>query len=239
MAISLVNQTFVDTVSGGGSPNKNITIPTPAAGNGLVLFVGNVSGAALVGVSGGGVTWALIGSFIDPTTTARVGVWAGFDSTGIGSTVTVTRVNAYGSDAVNITEWSGLGATPTTDGSGAGTTRPNVLTPTITPTAGSECLLMAGCTVFTSTVTAGPSGGFTGLTGSSPAYQGYAYRIVPSASGSYQCGWTSAAAYGQAGAGIYSLTPSGGTGGGGSNAYRRPAMYQGMGPLGIGSGLSL
>lgn len=214
MSIALVQQVFSYTASG-GPVGKTITIAAPAAGNSLFLLVQNLNANAIVSVSGGGVTWAKIDSWANATGSTGE-LWAGANSSGSGTTITVTVTGTYaGRVDCNVSEWSGMPATLTADGgSSASTANPGNVTPSVTPTAGQPVLLLANNVTYTRTTTAGPTGGFTAMNvAGGSGYANFAYQIVASASGSYQCGWTASAAYANSYAGLYAFDGSAGGGG--------------------------
>lgn len=213
MAITKVQEVF-SYLTSGGSVNKTFTIAAPAAGSSLFLFTQSVSGELIVGVSGGGVTWTQI-AVITAASGASGELWAGANSSGSGTTITVTTTNVYsGRIDAGFSEYAGMPATLTADGgSNATTNNPNNVTPSVTPTAGTPTLLLAADLTYNHTVSAGPTGGFTALSttgGSGYAY--YAYQIVASASGAYQAGWTNSAGYSASRAGLYAFSGSGGGG---------------------------
>jgi len=205
MAIAKVQEVFSYSASG-GSADKTVTIATPGAGNTLVLLTNSTNGATVSSVSGGGVTWEYV---VTSTNAAgdKVELWIGPNSSGSGTTITVTVSNTYARFDLSVTEWSGMPTTSVEDGgSEADTTSPDITTPSITPTAGQAVLLLAFANVYTTTVSAGPTGGFTAIptTGGS-GFGDFAYQIVESASGSYQAGWTTAAGYGTRRAGLFAF----------------------------------
>lgn len=181
MAITLVNQTPAVGQSGVTIP---ITIPAPTAGNSLFLISGTIGGFTITGVIGGGVTWA---QQIQESTVGGVEIWAGPNSSGSGTTVTVTPSNQFNRFDFIVAEFSGMPSTLVLDGSapsngntGGGN---NVTTATITPTAGKVAVILAGAaTQFA--IGGSPTGGFTAFTTTATNTRG-AYQIVASTSGSY------------------------------------------------------
>ncbi len=226
MSIALAHQTFAKTVSG-GSATKTITIPTPAAGNTLVLMSQAVGGQTIVSVSGGGVTWSNV-AVLTQLSGASGEIWIGANSSGSGTTISVTVSATYSNFDVSISEWSGMPATLTADGgSQASTANPTNVTPSVTPTAGKAVLLLATIVSYTGTETAGPSGGFTALdTTGGTGYAYFAYQVVASASGNYQCGWTASRSYSSAPAGLYAFD---GSSGGASRPLFRQPLLNGLG----------
>ena len=225
MAIAKVQEVFRYTTAGGGT---SVTIATPTAGNTLALWIQNINGATVSSITGGGVTWALQAAWSNAGG-ARTELWLGPNSSGSGTTISVSVSNFYARYDINITEWSGMPATITADGgSNTTTNNPNNLSPAITPTAGKPVLLLASDATFNQGISAGPSGGFTALnTVGGSSYGNFAYQIVGSASGSYQCGWTSTGSYGTAAAGLYAF--DGATGGGATHGLFLPAPLTGLG----------
>jgi hypothetical protein len=215
----------VQEVSGlltnGGGTTKTVTIAAPAAGNALRLWVGSVTGATISSVSGGGVTWSLVNASVD-TSGARLELWAGENSSGSGTTISVVMSTSYqGTCPYNLTEWSGMPTTAVVDGgpTTAAPTTAAIGTASITPSAGNPVLIFAGAQVYTQSVTAGPTGGFTALSTASNVTMAFAYQIVPAASGSYAAGWTKSASYGQCTTLIVGW--DGATGGGGGGSVKR------------------
>ncbi len=187
MSIALVQQ--VAGQPGNGSP-KSITIATPGAGNALRLMITRPFATSITGITGGGVTWSRLGSVVNNSnSTWSVEIWGGDNSSGSGTTISVSVGNNYTTFDYNFSEWSGLDTTPVADPSPSGNTSTSstAATSSVTPTAGKEVLLLA-CTRFAAIVTNSPSGGFTALTRTVTS-EGYAYQIVASASGSYSTTW--------------------------------------------------
>lgn len=207
MAIAKVQEVSSYTASG-GSTGKTLTISTPGAGNTLAIWGGNIDGASISSISGGGVTWTRQATF------NGIELWTGPNSSGSGTTITVTVSNTYARFNVNFTEWSGMPSTLTADGgSNASTSNPSNTTPSVTPT-GSPVLLLAGIITSTAGWSAGPTGGFTNLpvTGGSARIK-FAYQIAGPASGSYQAGWTNVVSYGSTNAGLYGFDGTSSTSG--------------------------
>ncbi len=214
MSIALVQEVGGKTTSG-GSTTKTITISTPAAGNLLVLmFTPYLAPITVSSVTGGGVTWVLAGTCTNGTLVSRC--YYGVNSSGSGTTISVTISNTYVPLHYNISEWSGTDTAPVFDpsistNSGASGTASSS---SVTPTAGKEVLLLAlGST--DGSLTNSPTGSFTALTrDASSGSNGYAYRIVASASGSYQTTWANPFTYAWA-TFIVGFDAAGGGGGGG------------------------
>ena len=192
MSISIVQQ-VPKHLATGGSPNKTITIATPGAGNTLFLALTNVATFAATGVTGGGVTWSKVVSVTDAVGGEICELWAGANSSGSGTTITVTYSSAYmGASDATVVEVSGMPSTLTIDpASGATNTGQSgtASTASITPTAGNSLIIfaVASTSAGTTTITNTPSGGFTALTLPTGAFvsTGWGYSIVPSATGSY------------------------------------------------------
>lgn len=198
MSITLVQQVAAKSVSG-GSATKTFTIAAPAAGSALRLLISSDNLFTISSVTGGGVTWTQLSVADNTTASHRIWMFGGDNSSGSGTTISVTISNTYNTFECNISEWSGLDTTPVADPSpGSSTGTSNTLsTATATPTAGKEVLLLAVGGEQSNTVTNTPSGSFTALSRSGTATkQGFAYRIVASASGSYSTTWPAAVSYG-------------------------------------------
>lgn len=207
MAIALVQEAFSMAYSG------SISISTPAAGSTL-LMLHFTTGAGISAVSGGGVTWSFIGSG------SGLSFWAGANSTGSGSTVSVTKANYYGANEYWVSEFSGMATTLTLDASGEQSgTNPTNQTPSVTPTAGQAMLLIAASSSYPYGVGNVSGGGFTafGRSGAS-GNATCAYQIADPTSGSYQCSWSAFNGYGTNYTGLYVFA---GGGGGGQPAIRR------------------
>lgn len=128
---------------------------TPTSGNLIVLGSGNNQGA-LANVSQTGVTW---GSASNAGFNFGTDIWVGYIGPGAGTVITVTLpVSGRGVGVAD--EWSGYLAAAALDQlnetHGTSTTIASSL---ITPTQ-DNCLVMALGVVFT-TITGGPTGGFT------------------------------------------------------------------------------
>lgn len=183
----------------GGSATKTFTIAAPAAGNALRLMISSDSLITISGVTGGGVTWTQLAVVTNSSSSHRVWLFGGDNSSGAGTTISVTISDAYRTFECNISEWSGLDTTPVQDpapSTNTGTSN-TVTTSSVTPAAGKEVLLLAVGGEQINTVTNTPSGGFTALSRSGTATkQAFAYLVVASASGSYGTTWPAAVAYG-------------------------------------------
>jgi hypothetical protein len=149
-------------------------------------------------VTGGGVTWTQLATVQNSDGTDVVYLFGGDNSSGSGTTISVTIGNAYHVMEVNISEWSGLDTTPVTDpapSTNTGTSA-TITTATVTPTAGKNVLLLAVGGTGSGTTTDSPSGGFTALTRSGTATScAFAYQVIASASGSYSTTWPHGVSY--------------------------------------------
>lgn len=196
ISASPVQQVAGVTISG-GSATKNITIAAPAAGNALRLLATSANVASISSVTGGGVTWALEAEYHDVPNSIHAYIYRGENSSGSGTSVGVTIPNTYATFEYNVSEWSGLDVTPVPDPAGAtnNAASSTATTPTMSPTAGKEVLLM-GVAFSNGTVTNSPSGGWTALNRSGSATSvGFGYLVVASASGSYSTTWANAPGY--------------------------------------------
>jgi hypothetical protein len=219
MTIALVQQVAVRTTGGGANP-KVVTIATPGAGNALRLCVTQVTGFTVTAVTGGGVTWTKLAEIDTSDAASHAELWGGDDSSGSGTTVSITLSSTYGQVNVNVSEWSGLDTAPVQDPAPSTNTGTSITitASTVTPTAGKEVLLLAiGRTNGALTDT--PSDSFTALArAGADTAGGYAYRVVASASGGYQTTWPNNAGY-QKWATIVAGWDA--AGGGGGNRRRR------------------
>ncbi len=161
--------------SGTGSNSVNITITAPTAGDCLVLGVTASHGSTISAISGGGVTWA---SVVTSDTNFRSAIWKGPNSSGSGTTVTVTLTGSPNS-YFNVSEFSGLDASCTTDQSNSKNGNSATLTaPTITTTNANDLLFAVG--ILPSSFISGPTLSFNALTATDPTRIAVAYRIVSS-----------------------------------------------------------
>jgi hypothetical protein len=231
MSIALVHETSLK-LPNGGSATKTITIPATTAGNALRLLLASIGTAGVLSVSGGGVTWTKLSS------TASGGgsiieLWGGDNSSGGSTSVSATFASAYpgANIIVKVSEWSSMPTTAVPDGgpstAASSATPASPSTPSVTPTAGKNVLLLAALQAYTQTVTAGPTGGFTGLTipTGDAGNSRFAYQLVASASGSYAAGWTCSASYG--GRALLIAGWDGTTGGGGGGGSQEESYWGG------------
>lgn len=119
-----------------------------------------------------------------------------------------------------VVEWAGLdGGFDSTNSAGSSANLAISTTASVTPAAGTNCLLLAGLS-RAGTYSSGPTGGWTDVTGSTNAMR-LAYLVVNGASGSYSTAWTylAAAAYDTY---IWILTAP--SGGGGRTLFSVPSL---------------
>jgi hypothetical protein len=198
MSIALVQEVSSYTANGGPA-GKTITIAAPGAGNALRLMLRRVPTLSISSVTGGGVTWTQLASVTNSNSSMATELWGGDNSSGSGTTITVTVSDTYGGRVdVNVSEWSGMPATrsPSPAPSTNTGTSATLTTSSVTPTASNEVLLLAVGVATNGTVTNTPSGGFTALSRAGvTTFEGFGYRIVPAASGSYSTTWANSVAY--------------------------------------------
>jgi len=176
MAIAFVRQA---TGTANVATTAVVTITAAVAGNCLVAVIeGN--NAAVTGIVGGGVTWVLLKA--GPASGNFAEIWYGLNSSGSGTSVTVTYASAV-TGAVNVSEFSGIktsGAADSVTNSGGGPSA-SPSSGAVTPTAAPALVLamVAGTTALTS----GPTGGFTALTqaiqGANRANGAYLIQTTP------------------------------------------------------------
>jgi hypothetical protein len=217
-------------VTNGSGTTKNYTVAAATAGNALRLFLSCPSGFGATSVSGLGVTWTR--TAIANVSGGVVELWQGENSTGSGTTLTVTYTTSYGfaSSYWNLTEWSGMPTSAVGDGgpSTSSATTASVSTASITPTASNSVLLLSGIIAISHSITAGPSAGWTALSvpvAPAASVPAWAYQIVASASGSYSDTWTKNASYGIADTLIAGW--DGATGGGGGGGSQEESYWGG------------
>ena len=208
MAIALVRQA---TNNQGSGTSLAVTITAPTNGNALVCITGQNSDA-VTGISGGGVTWALLKK-------ANFGfyaceIWYGLNASSGGTTVTITYGSSTRAGAV-VAEFSGIltsGAADASVNQASGTsTTPS---PGAVDPASAPALYLAGFTT-NGTYSGGAGGGFTaftdpGLGGGVLAIRG-AYLIDNSTHGSQTASATlSASVAWESAAGVLLGTSGGG-----------------------------
>lgn len=161
----------------------------PASGDTLFLLASagqNNQDVSAVAQSSGTVTWS---KPIRSNTLLDAVIWKGLVGAGASATVNGTSLLAGNTSNIRGTVLRFTG-NPDTDGpssgsSGSGT---SVATASVTPTAGRECLILYAVRAQNGGISA-PSAGWTALTSGSTGYA-FGYRVVPSASGSYQATFT-------------------------------------------------
>lgn len=196
MAITKIQE--AQGISGGTS--ANVTITTPSAGNSLIAIVNiNDSGGSpnITGISGGGVTWSASDSILYHSlfSDTKLQIWYGHNSSGSGTTVTVSVTGSVGHlTQVIVSEWSGLGnAAPESTNHNSG----NSTTPTTNSATPSSAVSLViggfGFATSSTTYSSGPTNSFTRMTPSTDAFNNWtvegAYQIESSSS-SYSTGLT-------------------------------------------------
>lgn len=155
---------LISTVSGSAASGTSLvlTVPAPAAGNLEKLAIASQAGY-VVYVAQAGVTWTM-----KKRSGSNIGteIWDGTNITSAaGTTITITVLT--GITCALVQEWSGWG------GSDQSNTMSLLSTTmggeSITPTAANELVWVVGAT--NTSISAGPTGGFTAATGS-PVTQG-------------------------------------------------------------------
>lgn len=174
------------SLSGSGG-TRTVTIATPTAGNSLVLFALTASSGTVTAVSGAGCTWTKIDTLGNHT------VWFGENSSGSGTTLTLTVSNSFDTYYANCTEWSGMPSALSANG-GSQRTQTSVTTgttPTVTPSGSGPVLMVAICTRASASYVSGPTGGgsFNPLS-STAGTVNIGYKIVEPPSGGYAVSWT-------------------------------------------------
>lgn len=209
----------------GGSTTKSLTVTGLTAGSALRMWL-TFSGTSsqISSMSGGSVTWSQLATIADTGGGRTLELWGADNCAGGGTTIDVVVANTYLQIEGNFSEWSGVDTTPVPDPAPSTNTATSASaqSTSVTPTAGKEVLLLSAGEWIGNTWPASPDAGFTALTrhGSSSNEIGFAYKIVASASGSYQCTWTLPVGYRPWGTIIAGWDAAGG-GGGGSNRRRR------------------
>lgn len=199
-AVTLVQSTYAGN-SGPDTGASTVTFSTaPTAGNVLLLWCGNRSGAALDVPSG----WTTISDFTRASTDSRPLTLIGKVSDGTETTVTFGNTGGGAPESAVGQEWVGFGGVlPVSDDEAqtdfTDTTTPAV--PSITPTTGISALLLVAQWKTPATPDPGPQtvSGYT--IGGDTLYAGVGnrhrltawYKVVDPASGSYSPGSLSAA----------------------------------------------
>lgn len=164
---------------------------TPTNGKYLILTrnASTATFSSLTSITQTNVSWARVGSVY--SVNRKIEVWLGTVSASPGTGLTFAFDHS-GTDSFaggQIAQWSGLSGVVdvTTTGASANTTTPT--TASITPTGGTNVLIIAADSRI-GTYSSGPTGGFTDYTSAAASQQRTAYQVVASASGSYQAVWT-------------------------------------------------
>lgn len=189
MALSVVHTYHNSAAS---TSSLAVTITAPTAGNALICvgMTGIGQGPVVNSISGGGVTWTKYPD--NRSSSGDNSIWIGLNSSGSGTTVTLTYSGSYGTREAWVAEVSGVVTSGTpTDGSSTnqGTGSPSGWsTGSFTPSSGADIIIIASVAASNLTHITGSPSGFTSIgTGT----QGVAmYRIITSPSGSYNPTWT-------------------------------------------------
>jgi hypothetical protein len=158
----------------------------PASGNALIAVVG-INGGTVSSISGSGASWSRA---IASNVNRDIEIWYGLGASGSGGTaIQLTLSGADIVDAqVNVTEWSGLSLVgmPYDDTGANHGTGADMTTASVTPTAGSARLLIAGNRTTCDEATfVGSSIGWTTLSSPVGCRFQAAYRVVLLTSGAY------------------------------------------------------
>lgn len=193
MALSVIQQAHGSAV---GAGVVVLTIAAPAAGNALIVGTCRPAGQSsspIASISGGGVTWTAYP--IIQTDSSDTEIWAGLNSSGAGTSVTVTFGGAYGTQEAWIIEVAGMvtSGTPTDGTNTVKTAGMNPASASITPSAGVDIIIFLTATCAQLGNITGRPASFTTLTGA-VAGECY-YRIVTAPSGSYAPAWTTSSNY--------------------------------------------
>ena len=187
MPIAFVRQA---TGVGSNATTCSVTITAPSAGNALVVCFATNSNATPTGITGGGVTWAILREEDQASGVRNANIWYGLNSSGAAGPVVITFA-AKSHCAANVSEWSGLTATDLTAGT-AGTS--------VTIDAGAvaatinDSLVIASANNGTGGIapSAGPTNSFNALTyvnGGDDNDLLCAY-LITTAAGNYSTAWT-------------------------------------------------
>lgn len=163
----------------------------PKVGSCLVLFSAN-SLVAVTSVTGGGVTWVKAAGIASHVATD---LWFGLNSDGTSSAITVNYLNATGTGAVNVTEFSGVvraNAIDVNPASTNGTVSPVTSPVAVTTNASDLVVACAGYNGIGAT-TGGPTNSFVALTEGVNTRKIIPAYLLPTATGSYSTAWTEAA----------------------------------------------
>lgn len=176
----------------GASPviSYSITIAAPTAGHSLIACIStSTSQHPVSSISGGGVTWRSAVAQTIGTGTPQSQIWFGHNSSGAGTTVTITYATAA-KGSCSITEWSGL-----TNGV-ANSTCVNSANADSTPTAGSvvtnsnNSLIVSNSSWAANGYSSGPNNSFTRGTAFNDGvhFGEMAFRII-TVNGAYTVTW--------------------------------------------------
>lgn len=186
--INLRNQATGSATTGTTVP---VTIPTPAVGSLLTAQI--ASDNSISSISGGGVTWTQV---VHSCGHVCTDIWQGPNSSGSGTSITVTVAAATIGTAVNISEWGGAATASPLDTTGTITNGASTTPATLTDTPSADngmVLGVAGLAVASGSLTAGPTNSFTGLTtastGATYARALSAYKLQTTAAAT-SVGWT-------------------------------------------------
>lgn len=211
-------------------------VNTPTAGRYLILTrnASTSSNADLLSITQTNVSWSRVG--VVYTVNRKIEVWLGTVSAspGTGLTFAYTGGGTSVFSGGQISQWTDLTGVADVAPTGASNTNTATATASITPTAGAHVLLIAVVS-RTGSISSGPDNSFAdypstiGVTSNRTAY-----RIVSSASGSYQTTWTygTSVAYDTVIAAFVGNSGGGG-GGGGTSGGKQPwtsfgLMHDGM-----------
>lgn len=223
MAIALVQQA---TNSQGSGTSLVVTISAPAAGNALVVLSGSNS-AAISSISGGGVTWTLLNA--GPFAFYASEIWYGLNSSGSGTTVTITYAGSTRAGAI-VAEFSGVKTSAAADASAPDTSgtstsaSPGAIDPSANP-----ALYLAAASCQNSTFTGVGGGGITLFTdpalggGALSVQGGYMIDNASDASATPTFGILASAAWDSAGGALQGT--AGGGGGARKNAFGAAGFF--------------
>jgi hypothetical protein len=161
------------------------------AGNTLILYYNSLTaGQAVTSLVQTNATWALADAH---ATGRQCEIWYTTALTGTpGTTITINlsgTPGSVGAQSACVSEWPGQLTLDVASSTNATSTTPSP--PSQTPTAGREGLNIAAIRAG-GNVSAGPTGGFSALTGSDATRGFGAYLVANPTAGSYATTWTSA-----------------------------------------------
>lgn len=178
-----------------GTATVVATITAPTAGNTLIAIIAiNDEVQTVTSVTGGGCTWSrAVQNTGNATGHHTTEIWVGENSSGAGTTVTVTVSTTGLTRLLNVTEWSGLPLLrPAKNRAIANGSSVSPLSGTVDIADIYETLYITGIAITNDpTPSAGPTNSFTALATATASAQGLrnAYRVVTGA-GSYSTGYT-------------------------------------------------